>query len=208
MVGGGADLFEPLSARLDPYTAGLLDGWEHRAFLSTRPIGAWAERELALLDSGLAIGTASRAGLRALGEHVAGGHPEHARLLDGILIDRASPPAAPEAVSRVSLAALLDALRTRLQSALAHEAPAAARAALGEALRLLDDPSAVARALDLITRAWRFPGAEALDCPRLLAELREALRADETRPAKSAPRVARGRTRVFFGPRVGGRPTG
>ena len=94
VIGNGDGLFAPLSAHLDKGTAEALEGWERRAFLSLRPIGDWADRELALLDSGLALGTASRDGLRALGAHVAAGHPAHGRLLEGVLVDRGGPSAA------------------------------------------------------------------------------------------------------------------
>ena len=67
VVGDGSDLFAPLSADLDLRTAQALEAWPHRTFLSLRPVAAWSDRELAMLDSGMALATASRYGLQALG---------------------------------------------------------------------------------------------------------------------------------------------
>jgi hypothetical protein len=66
VVGDGRALMSPGSGVTDPAIAREASAWEAKVLLSTQPIEAWGEMELALLDDGWNLATARMKGLAAL----------------------------------------------------------------------------------------------------------------------------------------------
>jgi hypothetical protein len=88
IVGSGRALFIPMANILVRFVSREMNRWPRRAFLSTTPVSEWAERELALLHNGFAVGTAREDGVAALGRHIVNGFSAHRPLLESIVLDR------------------------------------------------------------------------------------------------------------------------
>jgi hypothetical protein len=69
-VGDGDTLFEPLGTEPSLSQLTHIETWPQKAFLSTRPVILWGDREEALGDSGVAVAPATSRGLGALADRL------------------------------------------------------------------------------------------------------------------------------------------
>ena len=187
IVGSGASLFKPMSRRIKPRLLRELRRWDRRALLSTLPVGDWSERELALLDSGFALGTARERGFRALGQHAERGFPKHEKLLEAALTSRGgAAPSAAAAGEAAAVPRLIEALRERIEAM--KLASAGDPQGLGELIRiagLIEDGDAAGAVEAIVDGEER--GRFQFDAPRLIAALRAGFGHAQVQPATNEP---------------------
>jgi hypothetical protein len=69
VVGTAEGFFHPLTGRMEEWTA-QFESWPRRTMLSALPLHHWSRKELALLESGFSLATASPRGFDALGTYI------------------------------------------------------------------------------------------------------------------------------------------